>query len=124
MRTIAAFLVLLIFGQINAATRLIDRGGYQEYVFRGETIPTSSYLEKTLSYVGDFSHFDFSVAAVSAGSVTTSNVAWLLDDGTELATATLTSGTPITSAKSSFLRFRIYSNQGAPVTITGNIIAR
>ncbi len=125
MRTIFAFLIgALLCAPSFAATKLVDRGDAKVYFFRNEAIATSSYLEKAFDNVGGLTSLEFSIAAVSSGGVSTANVVWLMDDGSTLNTQTLTSHTPITYARSDYMKIQIYSNVAAPVTITGNIIIK
>jgi hypothetical protein len=125
MRAILAFVFgALLCAPLFATTKLIDRGDAKVFFFRNEAIATSSYLEKAFDNVGGLTSLEFSVASVSSGSVSTANVVWLMDDGSTLNTQTLTSHTPITYARSDYMKIQLYSNVTASVTITGNVIIK
>lgn len=96
-------------------------------IFVNETIPTSSYLEKTFYAIGGFNSIVLNVGSVSAGSIATANVDWFVQSGGIPVTINQSierAGTAITDIKSDIVRIRINSNQAAPVTVTGNIMFR
>lgn len=97
----------------------------QTQLFVNETIPTSSYIEKTFYNVGGYNSIIFTVNAVSAGTLVTANVDWFVQSGGGLVTINSTveyENTPITDFRSDIVRIRLPSNQSAPVTATGSIL--
>jgi hypothetical protein len=122
MKKLATLLFLFVFANIAfCSTKFIDSGkGTIDYNFLNESITNGSYLEKTFSYVGN-QRIDFN-ATSSSGTITTANVAWILNDGTVLASETLISGVPIKKPLSSFVRVRVMNTTGGTVTATGNIM--
>lgn len=93
--------------------------------YLNETIPTSSYIEKTIYDVGGYSSFVINLYSMSAGSITTANVDWFVYSAGSLVTVNSTVqslGVAISDFKSDIVRIRLNSNQAASVTVTGNIL--
>ena len=95
--------------------------GYSVYDLKAETITTASYNTYKFSQIAQYKQVDFIVSA-SSGTITTANVDWCLEDGTIIASETLTSGTGLSNFKAPLLILKIYNQVAAPVTITGAIM--
>lgn len=108
---------------LNAAT--VDLRGSHDlkyYEWSNQAITDGSSISVSFANIIDFDSLDFNMVA-SSGSIPTGNVSWLSTSGFELASATLTSGTPITQMEAPIITLTFTNHTGGDITVTGNAFA-
>lgn len=129
MKRWAFLLALMIVAPIFGATfssEPVKGNGFAVLYFTGETIPTSSFIEKRVYGVAGYRSLTFK-ATPSAGSITTANVVWEIPyqgSAVTFNSVTLDESTVTEDFRTDVVRIRLYNYQEAPVTVTGSILFR
>lgn len=129
--TLGLLLGLCVAGSASAATssaQPVNGTNYQAYFINGETIPTSSYIEKTIYGVARWESISVLWISSSSGTITTANIIWSVPRNGGVLTARndymAANGQPYRSIVSDIATVRIYSNKTSSIQVTANIVLR